>query len=347
MSRRLPGTEPRERPEVLSGSANLSAGARAAELRISVVVPMYDEEGNVELLHREITDALRRITSNYELIFVDDGSRDRTLERLRSLCAQDPHMTVLRFTRNYGQTAALQAGFDHAKGEVVVTMDGDLQNDPADTALLLDKLGEGYDIVSGWRRSRQEVFMTRRLPSMVANWLIARLTGARIHDNGCTMKAYRLQVVKKAQLYSEMHRFLVPMLSLSGHMISEVEVSHRPRRFGRSKYGLSRIWKVLLDMVAVKMLLRFASHPAAWFAVLAFPFLLVSLFAAGASAFLYAAPDASRELPPVVLPSISLLAAFTAIHLLLLGMLAELVVRVGDHRESENLLIDLVTRESA
>ncbi len=312
---------------------------------LSVVVPVFDESSNVAPLHREVTQAMRDLGVSYELIFIDDGSTDGTAEELRALCDSDPQMTVLRFTRNYGQTAALQAGFDHATGDVVVTMDGDLQNDPADTRLLLDKLGEGYDIVSGWRRARREVLVTRRIPSMAANWLIARVTGARIHDNGCTLKAYRLPVVKSAQLYSEMHRFLVPMLSLSGHMIAEVEVNHRPRQHGRSKYGLSRIWKVLLDMVAVKMLLRFASHPAAWFALIGFPFLIASVVSGSASVYIYSSSDLAPWSRPVILQSISLLAAFTAVHLLLLGMLAELVVRVGDRREADNLLVDVVKTE--
>ncbi len=315
-------------------------------LDLSIVVPVFDERGNVAPLHAEITEAMRELGLSYELIFVDDGSTDGTQQALRELCETDPHMTVLCFTRNYGQTAALQAGFDEASGEVVVTMDGDLQNDPADTRLLLDKLDEGFDIVSGWRRSRQEVLLTRRIPSKAANWLIARVTGARIHDNGCTLKAYRLPVVKSAQLYSEMHRFLVPMLSLSGHMIAEVEVNHRPRQHGNSKYGLSRIWKVLLDMVAVKMLLRFASHPAAWFALLGFPFMIASIATGAASVYLYSSTDLAPWSRPVILQSISLLAAFTAVHLLLLGMLAELVVRVGDRREAEHLLVDVVNPEA-
>lgn len=314
--------------------------------KLSVIIPVFDEERNVEPLHREVTEALEALELAYELIIVDDGSTDRTLERLRLLAEKDPRLTVIRFTRNYGQTAALKAGFDHATGDVVVTMDGDLQNDPADARRLLDKLAEGYDIVSGWRRSRREVLLTRRLPSMAANWLIAKVTGTPIHDNGCTLKAYRLPVVKSAQIYSEMHRFLVPMLSLSGHMIAEVEVSHRPRRHGRSKYGLSRIWKVLLDMVAVKMLLRFASHPAAWFALIAFPFLIAAVAIGVASVSLYSSSDLAPWSRPVILQSISLLAAFTAVHLLLLGMLAELVVRVGDHRESEALLVEVLKSEA-
>ena len=310
---------------------------------LSVVVPMFEEGLNAELLHRELTRAVRRISKDYEIIVVNDGSKDATLDRLRTLCASDPHLSVLSFERNYGQAAAIQAGFDHASGRIVITMDGDLQNNPADIARLVAKLEDGFDVVSGWRKTRQENFITRRLPSKVANWLITQVTGTALHDNGCTLKAYRLDVVKNARLYAEMHRFLVPMLSLSESVVTELEVDHRPRLHGRSKYGLSRIWKVLLDLVTVKMLLRFSSHPAAWFAILAFPFFVISLFALVGSA-VSVDQVVPAGAPSIVLPSIALLAAFTSLHLLLLGMLAELVVRVGDRRESDALLMDIVRK---
>ena len=311
-------------------------------MELSVVVPLFDEEDNVEPLHAELTVAVRGQVVDYELIFVDDGSRDETFAKLRLLCSRDPRVRVLRFRRNFGQTAALQAGFDHAVGRVVVTMDGDLQNDPADIGRLLEKIAEGYHVVSGWRRHRKDSLVTRRLPSQTANWLIRCLTGVPIHDNGCTLKAYRRDAVKKTWLYADMHRFLVPMLSLSGCRIAEVAVNHRPRQFGRSKYGLSRIWKVLLDLLALKMLLRFSSHPAAWFAVLSFPFVVVASLAFAGSLF-FAGAGSSGELP-LVLPSITVLSAFAAAHLLLLGMFAELVVRVGDYRETQPILIEVETK---
>lgn len=318
---------------------------REGRPELSVVIPMFEEEANVEPLHRELTRALASITPDYEILIIDDGSRDETLERLLPLCERDPRLNVLSLTRNYGQSAALQAGFDHARGQVIVTLDGDLQNDPADIGRLLKMLEEGFDVVSGWRRYRQEAYLTRRLPSKVANWLIGRILGTRIHDNGCTLKVYRRDVIKKARLYADLHRFLIPMLSLGGQRVTEVEIRHRPRRHGRSKYGLSRIWKVLLDLVAVKMLLRFASHPAAWFGVIAFPFFIAAILAGIGSFFAPAAPDAASDFP-VVLPSIALLGAFSGAHLLLLGMLAELVARVGDHRESESVSVEVMSPDS-
>jgi len=309
---------------------------------LSVVIPVFNEEENIGKLHTELTRALRGVTPSYEVIFVDDGSRDSTPDELRRICGRDGKVKTLRFRRNYGQTAAIQAGFDEAEGTIVVTMDGDLQNDPADIASLVGYIDQGFDVVSGWRTSRHDRLWSRRLPSVVANWLIARITGVHIHDNGCTLKAYRREVVKKARLYAEMHRFLVPMLSLSGCRIKEISVNHRPRRFGKSKYGLSRIWKVVLDLLAVKMLLRFTSHPAAGFAVLSFPFVVVGVIAGTASLYQYAVSTVAGSMP-IVMPSITVLAVFAATHLLFLGMFAELVVRVGDYQEADPVLYTVAT----
>ena len=297
-----------------------------------MVVPLFNEEDNVEPLHRELTEALTGAVESFEILLVDDGSSDRTVERLRAICAEDPRVKVLRFRRNYGQTAAIQAGFDAARGAVVVTLDGDLQNDPRDIPSMLEEIDAGYDVVSGWRRDRKDVFLTRRVPSVAANWLIGRLTGVRIHDNGCTLKAYRREVVKRARLYSEMHRFLPPMLSLSGCRYREVVVNHRERQFGESKYGLARIWKVFLDLLTVKMLLRFATHPASWFAILGFPFAVAGLAVTLLSVYLYLGAPAGEPFEIVVL------LVFAAGNLILLGMFAELVVRTGDYRETEPIL---------
>ncbi|MEA2690857.1 MAG: hypothetical protein QOJ16_244, partial [Acidobacteriota bacterium] len=218
---------------------------------LSIVVPLYNEEESVDALHAEVSGAASKLGIEYEILYVDDGSRDRTVEKLRAVAERDPTVKVIRFRRNYGQTPAIQAGFDQSRGKVVITMDGDLQNDPADMGLLLSHISEGYDVVSGWRRDRQDR-VSRRLPSMAANWMIGRLTGTRIHDNGCTLKAYRSDVVKRTKLYAEMHRFLAPMMSLTGCRTKEVVVNHRSRQFGRSKYGFSRIWKVFLDLLTIK-----------------------------------------------------------------------------------------------
>ena len=320
----------------------MSRDTVASEPHLSVVVPLYNEEDNVEPLYAEMTEALAGVVDSYELVLVDDGSSDRTVERLRGICARDERVRVLKFRRNYGQTAALQAGFDAARGRVVVTLDGDLQNDPRDIGAMLEEIEAGFDVVTGWRRDRKDVWLTRKLPSVAANWLIGRLTGVRIHDNGCTLKAYRRDVVKRARLYSEMHRFLAPMLSLSGCRYREVEVNHRARRFGESKYGLGRIWKVFLDLLTVKMLLRFATHPAAWFAILGFPFVIAGGVATVLSFYLYAIAPAGEPFE-IVVPSIAALLVVAAANLVLFGMFAELVVHFGDYRETEPILTRVET----
>jgi glycosyltransferase involved in cell wall biosynthesis len=304
---------------------------------LSIIIPLYNEEESVDALYREVTAASERLGVAYELILVDDGSRDATAERLRHLAEADPRVEVIRFRRNYGQTAALQAGFDHSHGEVIITLDGDLQNDPNDFRLLLDNIEAGNDVVCGWRRDRKDKMLSRRVPSMAANWLIGALTGTRIHDNGCTLKAYRRDVIKRARLYAEMHRFLAPMMSLSGCHYKEVVVNHRARQFGRSKYGISRIWKVFLDLLTVKMLLSFTTRPAIWFGTLAIPFLAATLIALGVSGYIHFTmrPGMSYSL---IFPSITILFAFAFAHLIVVGILAELVVKVGDFKEIEAVL---------
>lgn len=309
----------------------------SGSLDLSIIVPLYNEEESVGALHAEVTAAAERLGRRYELILVDDGSRDDTAGKLREICDRDPRVKVIRFRRNYGQTAALQAGFDHARGQVVITLDGDLQNDPNDFGLLLQHIDEGYDVVSGWRKNRQDKMVTRRLPSMAANWLIGRLTGTPIHDNGCTLKAYRLEVVRKASLYAEMHRFLAPMMSLSGSRTKEVVVNHRARKFGQSKYGISRIWKVFLDLLTIKMLLGFTTRPALWFAMLSLPFLVGTLLALATSVYIHFVWTPQNNYP-LVFPSATILFAFAFAHLIVLGFLAELVVKVGDFKEVEAVL---------
>ena len=304
---------------------------------LSIVVPLYNEGESVDALYEEVSAAAGRLGREYEIVLVDDGSRDRTLEKLRAIAGRDPRVKVVRFRRNYGQTAALQAGFDHAQGAVVITLDGDLQNDPDDFRLLLDSIEQGCDVVCGWRRDRKDKLLSRRIPSRAANWLIGSLTGTRIHDNGCTLKAYRLEVIRKARLYAEMHRFLAPMLCLSGCRYEEVVVNHRARRFGTSKYGMSRIWKVFLDLVTVKMLLGFSTRPATWFGLLSLPFLAATLLAFAASAWIHLSLPPEGHYP-LIFPAITILLAFASAHLILLGIFAELIVKVGDFRETEAVL---------
>jgi glycosyltransferase involved in cell wall biosynthesis len=227
---------------------------------ISVIVPLKDEELNVVPLHAELTGVLDALGRPYELILVDDGSKDGTFARLCDIHARDPRVRVIRFTRNYGQTAAFAAGFAAARGALIVTSDGDLQNDPADIPRMLE-LAETHDIVCGWRRRRKDNLLTRHLPSAVANWLLSRATGVRLHDNGCSLKVFRAEVVKPLKLRPGMHRYLPAIASQLGGRVAEVVVNHRPRRFGRSKYGLSRTFRVVADLLHIQQIRRQAIEP--------------------------------------------------------------------------------------
>lgn len=298
---------------------------------LSVVVPIYNERDNVAPLHEALSFALAALGVPYEIVLVDDGSRDGTRDVLRSLCAVDPHLRVVLFRRNYGQTAAMAAGFRIARGRTIVSMDGDLQNDPADIGRLVQKLDEGYDVVCGWRRHRQDRVATRLIPSKIANFLIARVTGARIHDTGCSLKAYRSWVVRSLHLYSDMHRFLAALGAGLGARITEVPVRHHPRRAGKSKYGLGRIFRVLADLVGIKMLIQFAAHPIRWFLLLSLP-----LFVLSPMMFVLGFVKVTREkewllfgdydMAAVAAGSVALLFGF---NVFLLGFLAELQIKVS------------------
>jgi glycosyltransferase involved in cell wall biosynthesis len=222
---------------------------------ISVVIPLLDEERNVEPLHAELTSVLRGIGMSYEIIMVDDGSRDATFEKLVDVQSRDPFVRAVRFRRNFGQTAAFAAGFARARGRLIITCDGDLQNDPRDIPRLLS-VASTHDVVVGWRKRRQDSFVTRHVPSVAANWLIGLVTGIRLHDNGCSLKVFRAEVVKPLKLRHGMHRYLPALASQLGPRVTEVEVSHRPRQHGRSKYGLSRTFRVIGDLVCLRRLMR-------------------------------------------------------------------------------------------
>ncbi len=233
-------------------------------MSVSVVVPLYNEEENVNILHERLKDVLDVLGTEYEIIYVDDGSSDRTLSILEDIQKADKDVMVLSLRRNFGQTAAFAAGFDFARGDIVITMDGDLQNDPKDIPRLLDAIRD-YDLVSGWRKKRKDTFLTRRLPSMIANWLISRVTGVRLHDYGCSLKAYRRDIVKNIRLYGEMHRFIPAVASWYGVRVAEIETTHHPRLRGKSKYVISMTIKVLLDLITVKFLQSFSTKPMQFF----------------------------------------------------------------------------------
>lgn len=232
---------------------------------VSIVVPVYNEEENIQAFHKELSGVLDGLDCACEIVFVDDGSTDRSPELLRAIAASDPRARVVLFTRNFGQTAAISAAMDNAAGDIIIPMDADLQNDPHDIPKFLEKIREGYDVVSGWRRSRKDPFLTKTLPSRMANWLISAVGGVRLHDYGCSLKAYRRSVIRHVRLYGEMHRFIPLFAHQVGARTTEIEVNHRPRAAGKSKYGLSRIYKVVLDLFVVKFLSAYFTKPIYFF----------------------------------------------------------------------------------
>lgn len=289
---------------------------------VSVIIPLYNEQECVELLYRAVTGALEGYPASYEILFVDDGSSDKTFDIARSISEVDSRLRIVKFRRNYGQTPAMMAGIHHARGQILVTMDGDLQNDPRDIPIFLDKLAEGYDLVVGWRHRRQDKLISRKIPSKIANWLIGKVTGVPIKDNGCSLKAYKAEIVKSVPLYSEMHRFIPAMLSLTGARIAEIKVRHHARQYGQSKYGLSRVYKVLLDLITIKMITSFATRLPYWFSGMAVAMLCVAALTATLSFVIY--PQS-----PVVLFGISLVFWASALFLFSCGILGELMFRTS------------------
>jgi glycosyltransferase involved in cell wall biosynthesis len=306
-------------------------------LALSLIVPAYNEGESVEPLYDAIIGAVEPLGLSFEIIFVDDGSTDDTFERCATLASRDRRVKVLKFRKNYGQTAGMLAGIGHACGEMLITMDADLQNDPADIPVLLEKINQGYDLVVGWRRDRQDKLISKKLPSMAANWLIGKVTGVPIKDNGCTLKAYRADLIKRIPLYAEMHRFIPAMTSMAGARIAQVEVSHHPRRFGRSKYGLSRVYKVAVDLMTVKMLLVFAKRPLFCFAGAASLSGLVSVLCLGVA--LVNATGAS-ESPTIVFMGLSILVGSLAVFLALLGMIGYLVFQITGETSAVGLMVE-------
>lgn len=291
---------------------------------VSIVVPLYNEEDNVRPVYDAIKSAMDAERKEYEILFVDDGSTDSTPQKLNEIASKDKRVKPLSFRRNFGQTAAFAAGFDHAKGDVVVTMDGDLQNDPADIPKLLSLIGE-YDIVSGWRRRRKDPFIKRRLPSMIANRVISRVTGVKLHDYGCSLKAYKTDVVKNINLYGEMHRFIPAVASWYGIKVTEVEVAHQTRKYGKSKYGISRTTKVILDLITVKFLQSFSTRPLQAFG----PIGLLSTFAGFAiSLYLTVLKLSGLSIGGRPLLLLGVLLIIVGIQLIGMGLIGEMLVRV-------------------
>ena len=294
-------------------------------LEVSVVIPIYNEEGNIRELYTKLNDVLSIITENYEVIFVDDGSTDNSFNILKEINTENKNVVVVKFRRNFGQTAALSAGFDHFKGDVIITMDGDLQNDPEDIALLLTKINEGYDIVSGWRVDRKDPFFTKKLPSKFSNWLASKLTGVKLHDFGCTFKAYRREVVENINLYGEMHRYIPALASQMGVSIAEVKVRHHPRQHGKSKYGITRLMRGMLDLITVKFLLSYSMRPLQLFGIpgiisLFIGFVIGAYLTVGKLFFGMSLADR-----PLLLLAVLLM--FLGVQFVTMGLLGEIITR--------------------
>lgn len=301
-------------------------------LDVSVIVPLLNEEDNIKILYTELTRVLAGLSLQYEIILVDDGSTDNSLEILRNLQQSDPHLIIVSLRKNFGQTAAMSAGFDIATGNLIVAMDADLQNDPADIPVLLGKIDEGFDVVTGWRYDRKDPFFSRRLPSKIANFIISFSTGVWIHDYGCTLKAFKHEVINNMKLYGEMHRFVPAIASAMGVSIAEVKVNHRPRKFGKSKYGISRTVRVILDLLTVKFLLSYATRPIHVFGTLGIMSggigLLIALIMTVQRQF-YGIALADR---PLLLLAVFLM--FIGVQFITMGLLAEMLSRT--YYESQN-----------
>ncbi len=295
---------------------------------LSIVIPLFDEEATLEELYRRLTAVLVSLGRTYEIVFVDDGSRDGTYFTASALGATDPTVVLVKLARNYGQTAALAAGFDRARGRVIVAMDGDLQHAPEDLPRLLDKLEEGYDIVSGWRERRVDNYWTRRLPSQIANWLMARLSGMPLHDFGTTFKAYRAEAIKRVSLFGDLHRFIPALASSYGARITEVPIANIERPQSKSHYGLSRTWRVLADLITVRFLLRYATRPLHLFGPIGF-----ACFAAGVASGAYVAATKLLTGAPVFLEHgplllLSVVLIQSGVLLVGLGVVAEILTRI-------------------
>ncbi len=294
-------------------------------MKISIILPVLNEEENLVDMNTEITGVVENMDVDYEIIYIDDGSTDRSFDILSSLREENPNIKVIQFRRNFGQTAGLAAGFDYANGDVIITMDSDRQNDPNDIPMLLDKINEGYDLVSGWRFDRQDAWLSRKLPSKIANGLISKITGVKLHDYGCSLKAFRREVIENIRLYGEMHRFIPAIASWMGVRIAEVKVNHRARVAGTSKYGISRTFRVILDLITVKFLLQYSARPIHFFGgiglasgVTGFLIALVMMI----QRFFYAVPMGDR---PLLLLAVLLM--FIGLQFITFGLLGELMTR--------------------
>ena len=295
------------------------------EVELSVVIPVYNEEENVNQLCNKLANVLSLLCKTYEIVFIDDGSTDNTFSLLKEFHRKDSCIKIIKFRRNFGQTAALSAGFDYAKGDVIITMDGDLQNDPEDIPLLLKKIKEGYDIVSGWRVNRKDPFFTKKLPSKFSNWLASKLTGVKLHDFGCMLKAYRREVVGNINLYGEMHRYIPALASWMGISIAEVKVKHHARKYGETKYGVFRLIRGFLDLIIVKFLLSYSTRPLQLFGIPGIISFLIGFFIGAYLTIERLVFSMGISNRPLILLAVLLL--FLGVQFITMGLLGEIVVR--------------------
>ena len=314
-------------------------------MSVSVVVPTYNELDNVELLYGEIDAVMQKLDRPYEILFVDDGSTDGTTDRLKNLAEQDSHVKVVCFRRNYGQTAAMQAGLQMAQYEAIVTLDGDLQNDPADIPMMLAKLDEGYDLIHGWRKKRQDKWLSRKLPSKMANWLISKTTGFPIHDLGCTLKVIRREIAQELELYGEMHRFIPILAHQRGARCAEVVTNHRARQFGETKYGIGRTFRVVLDLLTVKFLLDYLASPMKCFGKLGLWCMAGGFISGAATTAMKLFAGVSVLANPFLL--VSILSMMASLQFLVLGLLGEVVTRIyyGSQQKQHYAIRELVNFE--
>ncbi len=322
-----------------------------APVDLSILVPLYNEQDNIPLLYTRLSEAVAALGRTWEIIFIDDGSSDGTRGLIEALADQDQHVRAICFARNFGQTAALLAGIDHARGKVIVPMDGDLQNDPADIGRLIAVLDDGYDVVSGWRRDRRDP-LTRVLPSRIANWLISRVSGVRLHDYGCSLKAYRREVLEGIDLYGEMHRFVPIYATWRGARVTEIPVTHHPRTHGRSNYGMERAVKVVLDLIVVKFLTSYLTKPIyvfGGFGLLNIAMAAVALVAA--LTFKLIPPDnpwspmLHKDLVETPLPIVSVGLFLLGIQMILIGLLAEMIMRTYYESQGKRAYVIAPPRE--
>ena len=319
---------------VQSVTNDIDVQSEGEPLTVSVIIPVYNEAGSLPLLHQALRNALDNNPKPWEVVYVDDGSKDESVEILATLARDDPaHTCVVELRRNFGQTAATAAGIDHAQGDIIVLIDADLQNDPADIPMMLEYIDQGYDVVSGWRKKRQDTFITRTLPSRVANGLISWVTGVHLHDYGCTLKAYRREVITGFRLYGEMHRFIPAYAGWVGAKIIEVPVTHHPRKFGKTKYGLERTFKVILDLFTVKFLSSYANKPIYLFGGAGFVLFIISFFSLVYIIIRKLAFDESLVRSPLLLMSTMLF--ILGFQSILMGLIAELLVRTYHESQSK------------